>query len=255
MLGIERIVKGGNGKLFCVSLFYALYCNYYIGFMLCLFSCFYLLVQWISAKGLTVKSFFASAFTFGWYALLSGGMGGHHAGSRLSGTGDHRIGGKQISVAAEVLSSRCVSADQSVCFVDPINIADHQYELNAFCGVLTLVLAVLFLLDQYVSLRERLSKTALCVLLFLSFDTNVLNFVWHGFHTQNGLPNRFAFLYIAMLLIMAHQALWHVRYLSGTRVLLAAAVPLAFTGYSWWTGLWRTGILRLSVNGAFLTSP
>ena len=22
-------------------------------------------------------------------------------------------------------------------FVEPINIADHQYELNAFCGVLT----------------------------------------------------------------------------------------------------------------------
>ena len=41
MLGIERIVKGGNGKMFCVSLFYALYCNYYIGFMLCLFSCLY----------------------------------------------------------------------------------------------------------------------------------------------------------------------------------------------------------------------
>lgn len=51
MLGIERIVKGGNGKMFCFSLFYALYCNYYIGFMLCLFSCLYLLVQWISAKG------------------------------------------------------------------------------------------------------------------------------------------------------------------------------------------------------------
>ena len=237
MLGIERIVKGGNGKMFCVSLFYALYCNYYIGFMLCLFSCLYLLVQWISTKGLTVKKFFTSALTFGWYALLSGGMAAIMLVPAFLGLGVTESAENKFPWPPKLYLHDASQLTSQFAFVEPINIADHQYELNAFCGVLTLVLAVLFLLDKYVSLRERIAKTALCVLLFMSFDTNILNFIWHGFHTQNGLPNRFAFLYIAMLLVMAHQALWHVRYLSGTRVLIAAAVPLAFTGYSWWTGL------------------
>ena len=55
MMGIERIVNGKSGKLFCLSLFYGLFCNYYIGFMLCLFSCLYFLVLWISAKKITFK--------------------------------------------------------------------------------------------------------------------------------------------------------------------------------------------------------
>lgn len=184
-----------------------------------------------------MKEFFTSALTFGWYALLSGGMAAIMLVPAFLGLGVTESAENKFPWPPKLYLHDASQLTSQFAFVEPINIADHQYELNAFCGVLTLVLAVLFLLDKYISLRERIAKTALCVLLFMSFDTNILNFIWHGFHTQNGLPNRFAFLYIAMLLVMAHQALWHVRYLSGTRVLIAAAVPLAFTGYSWWTGL------------------
>ena len=33
----------------------------------------------------------------------------------------------------------------------------------------------------------------------------VLGYVWHGFHDQYGIPNRFAFLYIFALLAMAYE--------------------------------------------------
>ena len=74
MMGIERILKGERGSLFCISLFYALYCNYYIGFMLCLFSCLYFVVLWISAREIKIKNIITSAVNFGWHALLAGGM-------------------------------------------------------------------------------------------------------------------------------------------------------------------------------------
>ena len=71
---------------------------------------------------------------------------------------------------------------------------------------MTLILAVLYLLDKNIKLRERIAKTALLVLLYASFDVNVLNYIWHGFHVQNGLPNRFAFIYIFLMLTMAFDA-------------------------------------------------
>ena len=37
MMGVERITQGKSGRLFGLSLFYGLWCNYYIGFMLCIF--------------------------------------------------------------------------------------------------------------------------------------------------------------------------------------------------------------------------
>lgn len=58
--------------------------------------------------------------------------------------------------------------------------------------------------------------------LLVSFSLNWLNFIWHGFHVQNGLPNRFAFLYIALLIVMAYDAL----ICSGSRGRIAASVGM-----------------------------
>lgn len=122
-------------------------------------------------------------------------------------------------------------------FCEPINIADDQIGVNAFCGTVTLILAVLYLLDKNIKLRERIAKTALLVLLYASFDVNVLNYIWHGFHVQNGLPNRFAFIYIFLMLTMAFDAWRHMHKFKVWQVLLAMAAPLAFAIYSAVTGL------------------
>ena len=122
-------------------------------------------------------------------------------------------------------------------FCEPINIADDQIGVNAFCGTVTLILAVLYLLDKNIKLRERIAKTALLVLLYASFDVNVLNYIWHGFHVQNGLPNRFAFIYIFLMLTMAFDAWRHMHKFKVWQILLAMAAPLAFAIYSAVTGL------------------
>ncbi|KIR03322.1 hypothetical protein P261_02137 [Lachnospiraceae bacterium TWA4] len=41
--------------------------------------------------------------------------------------------------------------------------------------------------------------------MLISFATNVLNFVWHGFHYPNSLPCRQSFLYTALLLSMCYE--------------------------------------------------
>lgn len=237
MLGIERIVRGGSGRMFGLSLFYALYCNYYIGFMLCLFSCLYLLVQWIAAKEMTWKKFGITCLNFGWYALLSGGMAAIMLVPAFVGLGVTESAENRFPWPPKFYVKDLSQLTSHFSLATPVNIADNQYELNAFCGTLALVLLCLYLLDKKVALRERLAKGILVVFLYLSFDVNFLNFIWHGFHTQNGLPNRFSFLYIAMILIMGHQALWHIRTFGIQRILAAVLLPVGFAGISWYLGL------------------
>lgn len=232
MMGIERIVKGKNGKLFCLALFYGLYCNYYIGFMLCFFSCLYFLVMWISQREYSIERIGASCFRFGWYALLAGGMAAIvllPAYQALSITESVENGFPDtVYLFVENLSQ----LTSQFAFVDPINIADDQIGVNAFCGTLALIFGALYALDREVSIRERAAKLLLCVFLYASFDVNILNFIWHGFHTQNGLPNRFAFIYIAMLLVIGFDVLRHVPRLSWKRILPACLIPIAFVGVS-----------------------
>lgn len=117
MMGIERIVKGeGKKGLYCISLFYALYCNYYIGFMLCLFSCLYFLVQWISAKEITGKEDFSLLYNLCLVFPAGGGHGGDHADSCVSGAWNHRVSAEQLSLAVKILCGKPVPAYQPFCF-------------------------------------------------------------------------------------------------------------------------------------------
>lgn len=229
MWGIERIVRGESGKTYGLSLFYGLWCNYYIGFMLCIFSCLYFLVCLAERERMNVKRALKRCLRFGWHSLLAGGM----ASAVL-------VPAFLALVSSESMQNN--SFPSSIRFYadffdlmlahfagnEPINISDSQVGLNAYCGVIVLLLTVLYLLDEKVNFREKIGKILLTAFLLLSFSMNVLNYIWHGFHVQNGLPNRFAFLYIALLLIMAYDTLGHIREMAVWKILVSAAVPVAF---------------------------
>ena len=238
MKGIEKICGIGDngrmddssdGRMYGLALFYGLWCNYYIGFMLCLFAVLYMIVCLIIRGRMKGKLFLKRIGRFAWYSLLAGGSGSMVLLPAY----------RALEASESMQSNRFPSVVKFYTnFVDmmmaqfadvtPVNISDTQVGLNTYCGVSVMLLAILFILDENISLRERLSKTALACFLMLSFSMNILNYIWHGFHQQNGLPNRFAFLYIAVILIMSFDALGDVPKLPVWKIVFSGAVPLAF---------------------------
>ena len=235
MLGIERIVKGKSGKLFGISLFYGLWCNYYIGFMLCIFACLYFLVRWISEKQIRLVQVAKSCLSFGWYALLSGGMAALVLLPAFLGLAtSESMQGNSFPTTMRFYENLAQLLENHMPFLEPVNISNSQVGLNVYCGVAAVLLAVLYLFDRKISIRERLAHYGLCAVFLLSFSWNILNYIWHGFHVQNGLPNRFAFLYIAVLLIMAYDAAGHLRSFAVWKLLAAFLIPAAFVVWRFW---------------------
>ena len=103
--------------------------------------------------------------------------------------------------------------------------------MNIYCGVIVMILIILYLLDQELRLSERVAKLLLTGLLAISMNFNMLNYIWHGFHVQNGLPNRFAFLYIAMLLTMGFDVIHHIQKMKVWKIMLAWLLSILFVGY------------------------
>jgi uncharacterized membrane protein YfhO/putative flippase GtrA len=231
MLGIERLAKGKSGRFYGAFLGLVLFCNYYIGFMVCIFSCIYFLIQLIIAKKQTVKNVIRSCVSFGTYSLLAGGIASivlipaYQALKLSQSITDNGGFPEKIEFYTNFLNL----LRQHFAFLEPINISDNRGDLNVYCGVLVLIVFFLYMVDNKVSLRERIAKNGLLILLFVSFNTNILNYIWHGFHMQNGLPNRFAFLYIALLLTMGVDAISHLKTLSIYRVIFACAAPILLT--------------------------
>lgn len=235
MMGIERITRGESGRLFGLSLFYGLWCNYYIGFMLCIFSCLYFLVRWISAKSFGWKRIGKSCLVFGWYALLAGGMAAMVLVPAYMGlSASESMQGNTFPTTVKFYTSFVEMMKNHMAFLEPVNISNSQVGLNVYCGLLTVLLGVLYLFDRKIKLRERLAHYGLCGLLIFSFTFNILNYIWHGFHVQNGLPNRFAFLYIAVLLVMAYDALGDIRSYRLPELLISAAAPVGFVAAAWY---------------------
>lgn len=240
MYGIEQIVKGGKGKFYCLALFYGLWCNYYIGFMLCLFACLYFLVRQIAQTGeygrqeTAVPRSFArdlgkSCLTFAWHSLLAGGMAALVLIPAFLGlTASESMEGNSFPTVVKFYESLAELLENHMAFMEPVTISSTQVGLNVYCGVATVLLAILYLFDHEIRLRERLAHYGLCAFLLFSFACNIPNYIWHGFHQQNGLPNRFAFLYIAILLVMAYDALGHLKKFWLPELLFSVAAPVAF---------------------------
>lgn len=236
MYGIEQIVKGGKGKFYCLALFYGLWCNYYIGFMLCLFSCLYFLVRWIAQTGEYgghragfLRALGKSCLTFAWHSLLAGGMAALVLIPAFMGlTSSESMESNAFPTVVKFYESLAELLENHMAFMEPVTISSTQVGLNVYCGVATVLLAILYLFDHEIRLRERLAHYGLCALLLFSFACNIPNYIWHGFHQQNGLPNRFAFLYIAVLLVMAYDALRDLKKYWLPELIFAVAAPAAF---------------------------
>ena len=233
-----RVSGRSDGRLYGAALFVSLWCNYYIGFMLCLFSVLYVFVCLVYTGRMKPVLFLRRILRFFWYSILAGGMGSivllpAYRALKASESMQSNTFPKVIKFYTDFVNL-CLA---HFVGIKPVNISNSQVGLNAYCGVSVMLLGILFLLDNQIALRRRIAKGVLAGFLFLSFSMNVLNYIWHGFHQQNGLPNRFAFIYIAIVLVMSFDAIKDVPKLAVWRILVAGAIPVSFAAAAWYLKL------------------
>ncbi len=244
MYGIEKIVKGEKGTVYNLSLFFALWCNYYIGFMLCIFSVLYFVVCSCSRMGLGLRAFLRRCLTFAWHSLLSGGMAAVLlVPAYVSLTSSESMESNSFPSVIRFYTNLVDLLTSGFAAQHPINISSTQVGLNAYCGMAVFILVLCYVLDEKIDLREKIGRLFLTVLLLLSFAMNILNYIWHGFHQQNGLPNRFAFLYILLLLIMCYDVLPHLPKMRIWKLAVSCVLPVIFV-------IWTTAGGYLEDDGA-----
>ncbi len=233
MYGIEHLTAGKGGKIYGLALFYGLWCNYYIGFMLCIFSCLYLVVCLAARKGLSWRQLLKRSALFGWYSLLAGG-----AASVVLLPAYRALTASESMLSNTFPKKLKFYTDFISMFIShfaaehPINISDSQVGLNAYCGVAVLMLVICWILDDKIGLRKKITHLLLTLFLFASVTVNYFNYMWHGFHTQNGLPNRFAFLYVLMLLLLCYDVFPHLGRMELWKLVTAGALPLLLSLYA-----------------------
>ncbi len=259
MYGIEQIVTHGKFRTYLFSLALTMITNYYMAYIVCVFSVIYFLAFYLSrytfgdkfavtkyvdgegkkvkapkSKKKPVKSLFNSRF--------------FNAGIRFAGASIAAAG-----IAAVLLlplyfilqnssaTSGTFPSEAKTYFKIFDFIANHLNSVNptirssgedvlpnVYCGLISAMLAPLYLYSKHYSVREKTCYVALLGILFISFNLNMLNYAWHGFHFPNDLPYRLSYIYSFVLLVMAYKAIVHIKDYSPKMLLTVGISALAF---------------------------
>lgn len=202
ILGIHRILDGHFPVLYMLSLGFAIIFNYYIGFMICIFSVLYFVIVCIIQKKHLIHDF-PIFFRYGLASLLAGLFSMFLLLPTLKGLS----GGKAaFDTSLFTFSANFHWNDLFIKFFNGcFNLKDETFSglPNIFCGILILFLCILFFLNSQIQLKEKLSAFALLAILYLSFYFRIFNLVWHGFNPPSSFPYRYSFFFSFVMILMA----------------------------------------------------
>ncbi|MBP3339992.1 MAG: YfhO family protein [Lachnospiraceae bacterium] len=208
-LGIENLVKKKKWLLYTLSLGFAIYSNYYIGIMLCIFSVLYFFVVLFSQKKITLYGSCVKILHFVKGSLLAGGLGAVMFLPALYALSYTASADSAFPTQWKNYFSVMDMLARSLMTVDPAILNANQP--NIYCTVAVFIMIPLYCLSKKIEHKEKVGKVTLLLFLLLSFNMNIPNFIWHGLHFPNSLPCRESFIYIFLILTMTYEAATHIK--------------------------------------------
>lgn len=233
ILGVERLVKEGDGRLYYISLAVSILSNYYISIMICIFLVLYFGIVWLECEGGKIKAI----FNFAWYSLLAGGTGAVliiPEAIMLGGSGSGTI---KFPEEMKWYFNLVAQASRHLLLAEN-NTTEVPHWPNLYCGVFVLLFFVLYLLNRAIPWQQKIKRVILVAFLYVSFANNMLEFIWHGLDAPDSLPGRQAFLYIFLLIVLCYEAylyrretkIWHVLVAMVTDAVLLFACFKTYSG-------------------------
>lgn len=205
LLGIEKIINQNSKKLYIITLFFSIWCNYYIGFMTCIFSCIYFVYYLINSNNKLSKKFvLKSIINFIISSILSVLL----AFVLL------------CPMALELLKS---SKGSSTFFKNSFNINFNIFDFLSrgylasqkgslilnykgffwYSSVIVFVSSLLYFINKNIAKKEKISSIIVICLFIISFMCAHVNMIWHGFSQPIGFNYRYSFLFSLFIILLA----------------------------------------------------
>lgn len=229
-LGIENIVNKQKWRFYTIILATMLIANYFIGYMLCIYSVVYFLiynVYKISIKKEVFKSHLKRALKntliFGSASLLGGMLTFFLLIPMASSLASISATGGSIPTTQyydfqliDFLKGHLSGVKTTVFASDDIT------NPNVSCGILSIALLLGYLLNLDIPFKNKI-----CYLLILGFFLSAffipqLDYTLQAFHVPNDLPYRYSFIYSFILVVIGAYSLINIRKIK---------FPLLATGY------------------------
>lgn len=206
--GIDSLIKENRFRLLVLSLVYAFVSNFYIGFMVAIFSVLYFICRYFSLETYTgntgagiVKKFVTKGAFFGVCGIVSAMMSAFMI----------------LPVYNSLQNGKFSFTEPDYSLATNFDIVDIARKLFPntydtvrmeglpfiFCGSLALVLAAGFFCCKAFHFKKKLAAGTLIGLLIVSMYIRPVDMMWHGGQMPNWLPYRYSFMLSFVIVALA----------------------------------------------------
>ena len=228
-LGIEELIKRGKFRLYVFALAITVYSNFYIGYMVVIFTAAYCIFYYFAHNRnnennpLGEKSHLAKSV--GRVALWSVLALGIAAIAILSARYSLSFGKNEFSTPNWEITQKFDIFEFLYKFLpSSYDTVRPQGLPFVYCGVLTIIMVPAFFLSKKFSTREKIASGLFILFFVASFAVSSIDLIWHGFQKPNWLNYRYSFMLCFFLLTLAYRAFEELLYTS--RKALAGIVAL-----------------------------
>ena len=232
MLGIYKIVENPKKKgLYILTLAASIFCNYYLGYMLCLFSVLYFVYILVinTEKSRHEKRFSERIKAFIFSSLLGVGLSAFDLiPIVLSLRGQKNAPDVSVLSFYRNFNFRDVFANLYTGAFDG-NVSNHCMPY-IYVSIIAAAFVLLYFLNKEIAGKEKICS-AIFILLMLSFCyIHTTDVMWHAFNEPVGFAYRYAFYISFLLLHIGYQGFLHFdgRFFSYLPVLIIFVVYSAY---------------------------
>ncbi|MBQ8001880.1 MAG: YfhO family protein, partial [Clostridia bacterium] len=216
MLGVYSIIKENKWVLYVISLALAVISNFYIGFMVCIFTAIYFFIECIKTN-LTFKKFLQKLGIIAVCSVVALALTAF-----ITIPAYNALGETVSSVPKTTTEKSFIEEFKSTLSDAGDDLKDDGLDIigrlasfnepvpkeglpNIFSGFISIILLGFFFVSKKIPLSEKLANALMLVILFLSLSIGDLDIIWHGFHKPNMVPYRYAFVISFTLVTIAYR--------------------------------------------------
>lgn len=213
IMGIDKIIKNKSTLLFGITLFLAILSNYYIGYMLCIFSCIYFIYEIILnyKKGcikIVKKQFLRFSITGVLAALMTSfliipGI------LELSSTNKSMTSIFDISWSIKQnlldIISKTIIGSQNFS-----NIINYK-TVNIYICLIVIPLVFFYFVNKKINIKEKALSFSVILIFITSIMFEPLSKIWHGFSLPQGFNYRFSFIFCFFIIYIAYKSFINIK--------------------------------------------
>lgn len=199
LLGIDKIIQNNKPLIYLISLSLIIFLNYYLGFIVCVFSIMYFLYRlflYDGKKWIIVKTFLISSFLAGMLTMLTNFT---ELLSIINFGRDLNFHFSFNSDPVNVISSLFIWNNQN--FPVLLNYSNPKL----YIGILLIIFLFVYFFSKNINKKEKLISGIFLFVILLFILFNPLNLIWHAFSEPVGFNFRYIFLVDIFIIYLSYK--------------------------------------------------